>query len=258
MNQFLGERRSASVSMSDMEMASSAGVSSTTSAPRGVPAPKGALRQGRVAFMTLLHSWSSRKFAVGCAILFPVAVTVYTTWWFLQFFDSIFSPIYYSLLGFRVFGLGFITSMAFILGTGVFCSSWLGSALLGIGEVIIHRLPLITHIYGASKQVSLALHPESESSRAFQECCLVRHPRQGEYAFGFITGRTVLQTGSQDLQLCSVYIPTNHVYLGDVFLMESKDIIHTQLSVREGLELVVSVGMSLPSRIIQTEPPSHG
>lgn len=31
--------------------------------------------------------------------------------WFLQFFDSIFSPIYYSLLGFHVFGLGFVTSM---------------------------------------------------------------------------------------------------------------------------------------------------
>lgn len=41
---------------------------------------------------------------------------------------------------------------AFILGTGVFCSSWLGSALLQLGEFIIHRLPLITHIYGASKQ----------------------------------------------------------------------------------------------------------
>ena len=41
---------------------------------------------------------------------------------------------------------------AFILCTGVFCSSWLGSALLQLGEFIIHRLPLITHIYGASKQ----------------------------------------------------------------------------------------------------------
>lgn len=29
---------------------------------------------------TLLHAWFSRKFAVGCAILFPVAVTVYVTW----------------------------------------------------------------------------------------------------------------------------------------------------------------------------------
>jgi hypothetical protein len=32
-----------------------------------------------------------------------------------------------------------------------------------------------------------------------------------------------------------VYVPTNHVYVGDIFLLEDKDIIHTSLSVREGL-----------------------
>jgi len=199
-----------------------------------------------------LQSWVSRKFAVGCAILFPVVVTVYITWWFLQFFDSIFSPIYYRLFSFHVFGLGFITSMAFILGTGVFFSSWLGSALLGIGEWIIRRLPLIKHIYSASKQVSAALNPENEAAKAFQECCLIRHPRHGEWAFGFVTGRTTLQMASGDLQLLSVYVPTNHVYIGDVFMMEEKDVIHTNLSVREGLEVVVSVGMAVPPNLVAT------
>lgn len=37
--------------------------------------------------------------------------------WFLQFFDSIFSPIYAALFGLHVFGLGFVTSMA-SRGTG--------------------------------------------------------------------------------------------------------------------------------------------
>lgn len=43
------------------------------------------------------------------------------------------------------------------------------------------------------------------------------------------------QTGSQDLHLNIVYVPTNHVYVGDVFLMEDKEITYTNLSVREGL-----------------------
>lgn len=43
-------------------------------------------------------------------------------------------------------------------------------------------------------QVSGALNPDSsESSKAFQECVLARHPRHGEFAIAFITGRTVLQ-----------------------------------------------------------------
>jgi len=187
---------------------------------------------------------------MGIAILFPVVVTLYVTWWFFQFIDNIFSPVYSSLFGFHVYGLGFITSMAFILGVGVFFSSYLGGLLLGLGEQGFKRLPLIRHIYSASKQVSAALNPENEAAKAFQECVLIRHPRQGEYAFAFITGRTTLQMGNTDVKLVVVYVPTNHVYIGDVLCLDEKDVIHTNLSVREGLELVVSVGMAVPPTLV--------
>lgn len=52
-------------------------------------------------------------------MLFPVVVTVYATWWILEFFDNFFSPVYEYLLGFHVFGLGFVTSMLFIFATGM-------------------------------------------------------------------------------------------------------------------------------------------
>ncbi|KAJ9520129.1 hypothetical protein QJQ45_030056, partial [Haematococcus lacustris] len=224
----------------------------------------------REACGTLIHSWLSRKFIMGVAILFPVATSFYVTWWFLQFFDNFFSPLYYHLFRLHVFGLGFMTSMvrhamqaamennaplhsyshAFILAVGVFFSSWLGSVLLGVGEWLIKRLPLVRHIYSASKQVSAALNPDNEAAKAFQECVLIRHPRQGEYAWAFITGRTVLQAPHGDTRLVTVYVPTNHVYVGDVFMLEEADVIHTNLSVREGLEIVISVGMAVPPTLI--------
>ncbi len=37
------------------------------------------------------------------------------------------------------------------------------------------------------------------------------------------------------MSLYSVYVPTNHIYVGDVFLMGEVDIIKPNLSVREGL-----------------------
>ena len=55
-----------------------------------------------------------------------------------------------------------------------------------------------------------------------------------------------LQTTQGDQKLYSIYVPTNHVYVGDIFLMGSEDIIKPNLSVREGLEIVVSVGMAMP------------
>lgn len=44
----------------------------------------------------LFHSYS--------VILFPMVVTFYIAWWFLDFFDGFFSPLYEATIGFHVFG----------------------------------------------------------------------------------------------------------------------------------------------------------
>ena len=74
--------------------------------------------QAKKTLNEILHSWITRKFGVGAAILFPVAVTCYVVWWFLTFFENLFSPLWYGVFRFHVFGLGFLTSMAFILFVG--------------------------------------------------------------------------------------------------------------------------------------------
>jgi len=71
-----------------------------------------------------------------------------------------------------------------------------------------------------------------QSSRAFKEVVNIRHPRIGEYALGFITS-TVGLRGNQDL--ACVYVPTNNLYLGDIFLMSRADVIIPDLSVREAI-----------------------
>ncbi|GJW75693.1 COV 1-like protein [Tanacetum coccineum] len=85
-----------------------------------------------------------------------------------------------------------------------------------------------------------------QNTQAFKEVAIIRHPRIGEYAFGFITSSVILQTYSGEEELYSVYVPTNHLYIGDIFLVNSKDVIRPNLSVREGIEIVVSGGMSMP------------
>eukprot|EP01023_Acetabularia_acetabulum_P063232 TRINITY_DN7917_c0_g2_i1.p1 TRINITY_DN7917_c0_g2~~TRINITY_DN7917_c0_g2_i1.p1 ORF type:complete len:254 (-),score=13.21 TRINITY_DN7917_c0_g2_i1:402-1163(-) len=210
-------------------------------------------QNSREAIHAVVSSWFSQKFMLGCAILLPIVITIYVTWWFLQFFDNFFSPVYEKLMGFQVFGLGFMTSMAFILFTGIFFSSWLGRALLSLGEYIVKKVPLVKHIYSASKQVSVALNPENGQARAFKECVIIKHPRQGEFAFGFITGECTLQSEGATKRLFSVYVPTNHVYLGDIILLPEEDVIHPNLSVREGLEILVSLGMSLPANLIDSK-----
>ncbi|KAK4490216.1 hypothetical protein RD792_000875 [Penstemon davidsonii] len=209
----------------------------------------------RKACYAVLQSWVSKKFMTGCVVLFPVAVTFFVTWWFIQFVDGFFSPIY-ERLGIDIFGLGFITSLIFIFFVGIFASSWLGATVFLIGEWFIKRMPFVKHLYSASKQISSAVSPD-QNTTAFKEVAIIRHPRVGEYAFGFITSSVVLQRDNGDEELCSVYVPTNHLYIGDVFLVNSKEIIRPNLSIREGIEIIVSVGMSMPQMISPIETITH-
>ncbi|KAB2072304.1 hypothetical protein ES319_A07G006700v1 [Gossypium barbadense] len=199
---------------------------------------------GRETFYKIVQSWASKKFMTGCVILFPIAITFYITWWFIHFVDGFFSPIY-AQLGIDIFGLGFVTSITFIFLVGVFMSSWLGASVLGLGEWFIKRMPFVRHIYNASKQISSAISPD-QNTQAFKEVAIIRHPRFGEYAFAFITSSVTLQSDAGEEELCCVFVPTNHLYLGDIFLINTKDVIRLNLSVREGIEIVISGGMSMP------------
>lgn len=201
----------------------------------------------RKACCYVLQSWVSKKFMTGCVVLFPVAVTFFITWWFIEFVDGFFSPLY-EQLGFDIFGLGFITSLLFVFFVGVFVSSWMGAAVFSLGEWFIKRMPFVKHIYSASKQISAAISPD-QNTTAFKEVAIIRHPRVGEYAFGFITSTVTLQKDDEDEELCSVFIPTNHLYIGDIVLINSKEIIRPNLSIREGIEIIVSGGMTMPQVI---------
>ncbi|XP_038882705.1 protein LIKE COV 2-like [Benincasa hispida] len=205
----------------------------------------------RKACYYVLQSWVSKKFMTGCVVLFPVAVTFFVTWWFIQFVDGFFSPLY-ERLGVDIFGLGFITSLLFVFFVGIFVSSWLGATLFWLGEWFIQRMPFVRHLYSASKQISAAISPD-QNTRAFKEVAIICHPRVGEYAFGFITSTVTLQRESEDEELCSVFVPTNHLYIGDIFLVNSKEIIRPNLSIREGIEIIVSGGMTMPQIITPLE-----
>ncbi|KAJ8451776.1 hypothetical protein Cgig2_007259 [Carnegiea gigantea] len=131
-------------------------------------------------------------------------------------------------------GLGFMTSITFIFLVGVFMSSWLGASVLQLGEWFIKKMPLVSYIYYALKQISAAINPD-QNSHAFKEVAIIKHPRVGEYALAFITSTVTLHSNLGEEELYSVYVPTNHLYLGDIFLVSSRDIMTPNLSVREGI-----------------------
>ena len=108
-------------------------------------------------FPVIFRNYGARKFMSGVAVLIPIVATLYLTWWFIEFFDTFFSPIYDRIFYRHVFGLGFITAMVFIFLTGVFTTSWIGSWLHAMSESAFSRVPVVKHIYSTAKQIAAAV-----------------------------------------------------------------------------------------------------
>jgi uncharacterized membrane protein len=51
--------------------------------------------------------------------------------------------------------------------------------------------------------------------------------------------------------LCTVYVPTNHLYVGDVVVVPEADVIETDLSVEDGVSLILSMGASVPETVAE-------
>jgi len=77
----------------------------------------------------------------------------------------------------------------------------------------------------------------------------VQHPREGEWAFGFVTSEVVVEAPTGKHEMNTVFVPTNNLYLGDVIVVPRADVLHTGLSVEEGIRIILSAGTATPSRL---------
>jgi uncharacterized membrane protein len=89
--------------------------------------------------------------------------------------------------------------------------------------------------------------PERRS--AFRAVVLVQHPREGEYAFGFVTSELMLETVEGKREMVTVFVPSNNLYLGDITVVPHADVIPTGLTVEEGLRIILSAGTATPPRL---------
>ncbi|PRQ49269.1 hypothetical protein RchiOBHm_Chr2g0120041 [Rosa chinensis] len=129
----------------------------------------------------------------------------------------------------------------------------MGATVCSLREWIIKKMSFVKHIYSASKQISSAIS-SNQNTTAFKEVAIIRDPRAcWRICFWVYYINRYLQRDNEDEELCSVFVPTNHLYIGDIFLVNSKDIIRPNLSIREGIEIIVSGDMTMPQIISPQE-----
>src|SRR5262249_3510316 len=119
--------------------------------------------------------------------------------------------------------------------------------LLEFGESLLDDVPLVGTVYGTTKKV-LAGFGSAEAQSAFQRFVLARLP--GRTTPGFLTGAFQLaRRNGETSRMCTVYVPTNHLYVGDIVVLPAEDVIETDLSVEDGVSLILSAGASVPAKV---------
>ncbi len=197
-----------------------------------------------------VRNWFKVRFLTGVVVTLPAIATSSLLYVFWDKIDDFFSPGYERLFGRRIPGLGFLTAVCVILLMGIVATNVVGRRVLAWIERLLLRIPIFRSIYPSVKQLLEAFSPGKRTS--FREVVLAEHPRKGEYVFGFLTGEVTVETPEGKIELATVFVPTNNLYLGDVILVPKEEVIPTGLSVEEGLRIILSAGAAAPSRIRRT------
>jgi uncharacterized membrane protein len=197
--------------------------------------------------------WLRRRFITGFFVAVPLIISVAAILWVFSLIDDLTGPVYDRFLGRHVAGLGVATTAAFLLLVGVVASNVFGKRLLARVEDYLERIPVFRTVYSPVKQLLTAFSPDNESG--LKRVVMVRDA-SGATRLGFLTKEFEADfgPGKGPEAWAVVYVPTNHLYLGDVFVYPFDALRFPDISVEEGVRIFLTGGMAMADRIAADRP----
>jgi uncharacterized membrane protein len=192
-----------------------------------------------------------RYLVAGLLIWVPLGVTVLIIKFLVDMMDQtllLLPPVARpeNLLGFRIPGLGLVMTAIVVVGTGMVMTNLFGRQLVRFGERLLERIPVVRGIYSAVKQLTETLF--SNSGKSFRKVVLVPYPHPKAWTLAFVTGEGTQEiNGKTGQQIVYVFVPTTPNPTSGFFLMFPRaDVIELDMSVDEGLKMLLSVGVVVP------------
>jgi uncharacterized membrane protein len=201
-------------------------------------------------------------FITGLLLLAPLAVTIWAFRLVIEFVGGRFRPIYNHVLPESISGLTFVwdivaTLLVVVLITlfGYISRLFLGRFLLGVLDRFLQTVPGLNTVYNTVKQVIDTFG--SQSRQMFSKVVLVQFPRPGVYSIGFLTNKAQgePQEKTQE-EVWTVFVPTTpNPTSGFLIMLPKRDIVELEMSVGDGMKMVISGGAVTPPSTGNTRPP---
>jgi uncharacterized membrane protein len=203
--------------------------------------------------------WLRGRLLAGFFVMVPVVVSVAALVWIFGIIESFTAPLAARVLGpeaggwsrIALAGLGILATLVVVVLVGAVATNVFGRRVLAKAEGWLMLIPVFRTIYAPVKQLVAAFSPDSEVG--FKRVVMIEDPRRG-WVMGFLTKEFSIDRGGGPEALVAVYVPTNHLYLGDIGVYAQERVYYPNLSVEEGIRIFLTGGMSLPGRIDSRRP----
>jgi uncharacterized membrane protein len=199
----------------------------------------------------------------GILVLIPLAITIFLFNIILKSLTAFVSPSISLLLTkippsyglknpeYVVTLLALCVTLLIIYFTGLLTNHIIGRRLISLGERLLMKMPIIKSIYSASKQVVDTF--SSSTKAAFKAVAVVEFPRKGSLAIGFVTGA---MTNPDGQLLYRVFIATTpNPTTGFLLILPADEVQFTDISVEDGVKMIVSGGVLSPESYQRRPPP---
>ena len=190
--------------------------------------------------------WLRRNFIAGFFVTVPLVISIAALVWIFRLVDGSLGPLYARWLNREVPGLGIATTALLVLLVGTLATNVIGKRILQRTESYLLRVPVFRTIYAPVKQLVVAFSPDNEYG--FKRVVLVEEPGRG-FVMGFLTKEFSVERGAGTETLVAVYVPTNHLYLGDVIIYPRERVSYPDITVEQGIRIFLTGGMALPPRV---------
>jgi uncharacterized membrane protein len=202
-----------------------------------------------------MWQWLRRSFVAGLFVTGPLVVTIVALVWLFRFADGLTGAfgLHVRLFGWEIPGLGLLTTMVFVIAVGALTRNVFGRQILRKSDELLLQVPLFKTVYAPVKQLIAAFSPENEFG--FKKMVLVESAERG-FVLGFLTKEFTVNRGRGPETMLAVYVPTNHLYLGDVIVCPPDRASFPEMTVEEGIRVFLTGGTGLPENMDSRRPAS--
>lgn len=192
-------------------------------------------------------------FISGALLLAPLIVTVWAFAQIIALVGGTVRPLFFDRLPATLRDLPFlwdvvstISVVLIVTALGYISRYVFGKFFVSIGERFMLSIPGVSAVYNTVKQIVDTFGTQNKN--LFNQVVLVEFPRPGIWAIGFLTNKTQGEAQAKTAEeVWTVFVPTTpNPTSGFLILFPAREITPLEMSVGEGMKMIISGGAVVP------------